>query len=212
MDTIHDLGGREGFGPIRWQEDDDSKQFHEPWQARAWAMCMLMFSQFRNDQTGWMLDWHRHVIERIAPADYLTMNYFDKWMQSLMATLIDDGVVEVQELVEGQSHGKPPARVPMPLAASAEPGTAMYAVGDPIVAKRSIASAHTRLPGYVRGRKGVINAFIGAEVLADASAAGDIRKEPLYTVRFEAAELWPESAGHRVAVYLDLWESYLEPA
>ena len=73
MDTIHDLGGGEGFGPIHWQDDDDSQLFHEPWQARTWAMCMLMIDQFRNEQTGWTLDWHRHVIERIAPADYLSM-------------------------------------------------------------------------------------------------------------------------------------------
>jgi nitrile hydratase subunit beta len=171
-----------------------------------------MFRWFEAEQTGWTLDWHRHVIERITPADYLTMNYFDKWMQALMATLIDDGVAEVQEFVEGHSHGKPPARVPTPLAASAEPGTAAYAVGDAVVTKRSIDSVHSRLPGYVRGRKGVIDTCIGPEILADASACGDVRKEPLYTVRFEAAELWPESRGRRVAIYLDLWESYLEPA
>ena len=71
---------------------------------------------------------------------------------------------------------------------------------------------HTRLPGYVRGRKGAIDSYHGTAILADASATGDIRKEPLYTVRFEAAELWPEAEGQRVGVYLDLWESYLEPA
>jgi nitrile hydratase beta subunit len=212
MDTIHDLGGREGFGPIRWQDDNDSKPFHEPWQARTWAMCMLMFGQFRDGKTGWTLDWSRHVIERITPADYLAMNYFDKWGQHLMAILIDEGVAEVQEFVEGRSHRNPPARVPTPLSASTEPGVAKYAVGDLVLAKRSIASMHTRLPAYVRGRKGVVDTYIGAAILADASAAGDIRKEPLYAVRFEAAELWPESTGRRAAVYLDLWESYLERA
>lgn len=212
MDTIHDLGGREGFGPIRWHDDDDGKLFHEPWQARTWAICMMMFGRFQQDRTGWTLDWYRHVLERIAPGDYLAMNYFDKWAHAMMATLVDDGVAETQEFVEGHSHGKPPQRVPTPLAASAEPGAAKYAVGDPVVTKRSIASMHTRLPGYVRGRKGVIDTCIGAEILADASAVGDIRKEQLYTVRFEAAELWPEPDGQRVGVYLDLWESYLEPA
>lgn len=212
MDTIHDLGGREGFGPIRWQDDDDNKLFHEPWQARTWAICRMMMGRLQQDQTGWTLDWYRHVLERIAPADYLSMNYFDKWAQAMMATLVDDGVAETEEFVEGHSRGEPPQRVTTPLAASAEPGAARYAVGDPVVAKRSIASMHTRLPGYVRGRRGIIDTYIGAEILADASAAGDIRKEALYTVRFEAAELWPESAGQHVAVYVDLWESYLEPA
>ena len=210
MDTIHDLGGREGFGPIRLQDDDDSKPFHELWEARTWAMCTLMFSQLR--KTGWTLDWSRHVIERITPADYLTMNYFDKWGQHLMAILIDEGIAETREFVEGHSYGKPPELVPIPLSVSAEPGAAKYAVGDLVLTKRSIASMHTRLPGYARGRKGVIDTYIGAEVLADARAAGDVRREPLYTVRFEAAELWPEAIGRRAAVYLDLWESYLERA
>ena len=67
-------------------------------------------------------------------------------------------------------------------------------------------------PAYVRGRKGVVHTYVGPEILADASAAGDIRKEPLYTVRFEAAALWPEAILRRAAVYLDLWESYLESA
>jgi hypothetical protein len=31
-------------------------------------------------------------------------------------------------------------------------------------------------------------------------------------VRFEAPELWGESAAGRSAVYVDLWEDYLEPA
>lgn len=212
MDTIHDLGGREGFGPIRWHDDDDSKLFHEPWQARTWAICMLMFRRFRHRQTGWTLDWQRHVLERIAPADYLSMNYFDKWAQGIMATLVDDGVAETQELVEGHSRSESPPSVPKPLTASAEPGAAKYPVGAPVMTKRSIASKHTRLPGYVRGRKGVVESHIGAEILADASAGGDLRKEHLYTVRFEAAELWPESKGQAVGVYLDLWESYLEPA
>jgi nitrile hydratase subunit beta len=212
MDTIHDLGGREGFGPVRWQDDDDSKLFHEAWQARTWGICMLMFDRFWHDQTGWTLDWARHVLERIAPADYLAMNYFDKWTQAMMATLIDDGVAEIQEFVEGHSHGTPPRRAPTPLIASVEPRAAKYAVGDPVVAKRGMASMHTRLPGYVRGRKGVIDSCHGANILADASAAGDIREEQLYTVRFEAAELWSESEGRRVGVYIDLWESYLEPA
>lgn len=212
MDTIHDLGGREGFGPIRWHEDDDDKLFQEPWQARTWAICIMMIGRFQQDQTGWTPDWYRHVIERIAPGDYFAMNYFDKWAQAMMATLVDDGVAEIQEFVEGHSHGNAPQCVPKPLAASAEPGAAKYAVGDAVVMKRSIASMHTRLPGYVRGRKGVIDTCIGAEILADASAVGDIRKEQLYTVRFEAADLWPEQDGRRVGVYLDLWESYLEPA
>ena len=34
----------------------------------------------------------------------------------------------------------------------------------------------------------------------------------LYSIRFEATEIWGADAPVREAVYLDLWDSYLEPA
>jgi len=34
----------------------------------------------------------------------------------------------------------------------------------------------------------------------------------LYSVRFEARELWGETAPAQDAVHLDLWDSYLDPA
>ncbi|RWB81640.1 MAG: nitrile hydratase subunit beta [Mesorhizobium sp.] len=50
----------------------------------------------------------------------------------------------------------------------------------------------------------------GAHVLPDASAAGTPRGEHLYTIRFDAAELWPEVRSSQDCVFVDLWESYLE--
>ena len=35
MDGVHDLGGREGFGPIR--DKDDAQPFHAEWETRAFA-------------------------------------------------------------------------------------------------------------------------------------------------------------------------------
>ena len=210
MDTIHDLGGREGFGPVRWKDDDDDKLFHHHWQARTWAMCMIMFGTFRREQTGWTLDWSRHVLERLPPANYLAMNYFEKWAQHLMATLIDDGHADVEEFAGGHSHRERVQVPPQPLSASAEPGEPKFAVGDTVRTCRSIASMHTRLPGFVRGQHGVVDAWHGPDILADASATGDLRKEQLYTVKFESSTLWPEAGGRPFTVRVDLWESYLE--
>ena len=41
-------------------------------------------------------------------------------------------------------------------------------------------------------------------------AGVDSQPQPLYSVRFEGQELWGESAESNSAVYLDMWESYLE--
>ena len=71
---------------------------------------------------------------------------------------------------------------------------------------------HTRLPRYARGKHGVIHHLHGVETLPDANAHGrGPSPEPLYSVRFEAVELWGASADGPGRVYIDLWQSYLEP-
>lgn len=72
---------------------------------------------------------------------------------------------------------------------------------------------HTRLPRYVRGRQGQIHQHHGAHVFPDTNAhfQGE-QPQHLYSVRFPAQELWGEKASATDAVYVDLWESYLEPA
>ena len=69
---------------------------------------------------------------------------------------------------------------------------------------------HTRAPRYVRGRLGIINRLHGVHVFPDQNALGNRVGELLYSVRFEASELWGNAASHRDAVYIDLWEPYLE--
>ena len=221
MDTVHDIGGRQGLGPVRWQNDHDEQAFHEEWQARAWAMCMCMFAGWRGNPEVWTLDWFRHVRERIDPIDYLTRNYYDQWVQSLAATLIDNGTIRLEELVPGS--------VPHETSAIADKGSSTtvisatdrneftggepaFSVGQRVRTKMSIAAFHTRLPAYVRGRIGVIEDYHGSQPLADASARGVIKLEPLYTIAFDAAELWPEAQARRERVFVDAWESYVEPA
>jgi nitrile hydratase beta subunit len=223
MDGIHDLGGREGFGPIRWKPDEHGQAFHEAWQARTWAICMCMFSIWRRDNTGWTLDWWRHVIERIEPTDYLTMNYFDKWVQSCMAVLIDNGTADISDFVGEEAKPKlggilEPSKqaniqqaLPM-TGADGNASKATFQIGDRVKAKLSVTAMHTRLPAYARGRTGLISECHGMQILPDANAKGEMRKEHLYTVAFMASALWPEATPSRDRVYVDLWESYIESA
>jgi nitrile hydratase len=56
----------------------------------------------------------------------------------------------------------------------------------------------------------VVEAHRGVHVFPDASAHGrGDQPQHLYSVRFDAAELWGEAAEASQRVYLDLWESYL---
>jgi nitrile hydratase subunit beta len=224
MDTVHDIGGRQGFGPVRWQKDHDEKAFHEEWQARAWAMCMCMFAGWRGKPEVWTLDWFRHVRERIDPIDYLTRNYYDQFAQSLAAILIDNGTIRLEELVPGSATSETSAIADKGTRRSGSEGEISatdkdftggepaFSLGQRVRTKMSIAAFHTRLPAYVRGRIGVIHDHHGSQPLPDAGARGVIKLESLYTIAFEAAELWPEAQGRRERVFVDAWESYLEPA
>jgi hypothetical protein len=184
-------------------------------------MCMCTFANWRNKPEIWTLDWFRHVRERIEPVDHLTRNYYDQWAQSLAATLIDNGTIKLEQLVPGAkteltdqttSSTRHSAGTFTEKDGDAKSNQPLFEAGDRVRMKMSIAAFHTRLPGYVRGRVGVIEDSHGLQPLADASACGVIKPEPLYTVAFEAGDLWPEAQGRRERVFVDAWESYLEGA
>jgi nitrile hydratase len=211
MDTVHDLGGVQGFGPLRNAGEDDSNLFVAEWKARLWAIAMMSMSKLGKDETGWTLDWYRHVLERLPPDFYLRADYFEKWTLAMMVTAIDEGVAEVAEFVEGHSQGRS-FDYDSPTKVSEDPETpARFKAGDPVVARRDVSSMHTRLVQYVRGRAGVIDHLIGLQALPDVSANGVVRMEQAYVVRFPMSELWPEASESRDSLMIDMWDSYLEP-
>jgi len=212
MDTIHDLGGRQGFGPIPNTAEDDSALFSEEWKQRTWAIAMMSMGKLSADRAGWTLDWYRHVLERLPPDAYLHLNYFEKWILAMMATAVDEGIADVQEFVDGRvgHRGFEYAAPAPPRTAPARP--ARFKAGDKVVARRDIGTMHTRLTGYVRGRTGLVESVIGPQHLPDESASGTILEEQTYVVRFRMADLWPEASDRVDSLRIDLWDSYLEPA
>lgn len=218
MDGIHDLGGKQGYGPVDVDEED--VPFHAPWEARMWAISR------NRGAPGCTIDWWRHVRELIDPADYLTRTYFDQWTQTELAVHIDAGVFTLAEVIAGKSSTEPVPEGPgIDRAGALEADRALatrfdrdvneapaFQPGDRIRTARFGHSHHTRLPEYARDREGEILAHRGAHLFPDAGARGIHEAQHLYTVGFDGAELWPEADGRRDRVYLDLWESYLEPA
>lgn len=218
MDGIHDLGGRQGYGPV--QADEKEEPFHAPWEGRMFAIARLM-----NRPEGWTIDKFRYTREQIEPADYLTRPYYDQWMQTYAAMLVEAGVATVEEIAAGRAETGPVNVAPAVAAADVPTvlgqcirfdrdyaGSPRFAVGDAVRALSHGSPGHTRLPGYVRGRAGLVTHYRGAHLLPDEGAQGREHAEPLYTVVFTAAELWPDAEEARDRVHVDLWESYLEPA
>jgi nitrile hydratase subunit beta len=88
-----------------------------------------------------------------------------------------------------------------------------FAVGERVRVRAEQAAGHTRQPGYVTGKPGVITAHLGATLFPDAHAAGRrARPQHLYTVAFDGGDLWGTANDGDTEVRVDLYEPYLEPA
>ena len=218
MNGVHDMGGMHGLGPIALEADEPL--FHKPWEARALALVLAAGAWRR-----WNIDASRHWRESIPGPDYLHMSYYEKWITALAEQLVETGLVTRDELETGtpepdSAKAVPPltaGQVPAVLASggptSRETGRApLFSVGDRIRTRNINPTGHTRLPRYARNHVGVITHAHGAHVFPDTNAHGlGEQPQPLYQVCFEARELWGEAVG-RSAVYLDLWEDYLDRA
>lgn len=85
-----------------------------------------------------------------------------------------------------------------------------FSPGERVRASRTDPPHHTRVPRYVRGAVGTVVEPEGAHPLPDLRSRGlPAEPEPVYAVRFTAAELFG-TGDHTVTV--DLWESYLQAA
>lgn len=211
MDGPHDLGGKDGYGPI----DVDAPPFREDWEARQWAISKNV------PIPGGTIDFWRHGIENMDPATYATQPYFAKWCLNDLAHRIDQGLFTLDEVLNGQPKAvrtlpAPPLNLDGTLARlranntdfrvdmATEPG---FEVGAIVRTRNTPVVGHTRLPAYARGHVGTVVSHHGGHLYADAGAAGEHRGEHLYTVEFTARELWGTDGGDTVC--LDLWEPYL---
>jgi nitrile hydratase subunit beta len=213
-----DLGGHDGYGAVYPQAEEEL--FHAPWEARVLALTLAMGA------TGlWNIDSSRAARESLA--NYRELSYYQIWLAGLETLLLQSGALQAGELEQGRSlqpavavarvlradgvaaalaRGTPTVRPPS--------GPARYARGQWVRTAAAEPPHHTRLPGYARGKRGVIERVHGAHVFADTHAhhRGE-RPQWLYTVAFDERELWGAStAPQHSCVSVDAWEPYLEPA
>lgn len=209
MDGVHDLGGMQGFGPMEMERSEPV--FHAPWEGRMFGMVAIASVQ-RLAQ----VDDFRHAIERMDPAHYLSSPYYEHWLTALATLLVEKGAVAADELRWPGGDKMPLARPAVAPRGGHPPATdsAPFRVGDRVRVRDLHTRGHTRCPRYVRGRRGVVARVHHDARLPDQVAHGlDTRREPTYSVRFDAAELWGADAEPGAAsVSVDLWHSYLEPA
>ncbi len=89
---------------------------------------------------------------------------------------------------------------------------AKFEVGIAVMARQFNHPGHIRLPEYVQGYRGTIAADYGMFIFPDQHAKGIKEAQRLYSVRFEATDIWPDNSNAHGAIYVDLFESYLTKA
>jgi nitrile hydratase beta subunit len=217
MNGPQDLGGQMGFGPVAPERNEPV--FHADWERRALGVTLAAGAMGH-----WTIDESRHARESLHPADYYASSYYEIWIKALEVLLQRHGFVAAEELSAGRGlvKGTTPRRVleaadvPRTLARACSrpvPEAALYGTGDRVRTRNFHPTVHTRLPRYARARTGVIEAVRGGFVFPDTNAHGrGENPEWLYTVVFDAAEIWGEMSDPSLTISIDAWESYPEPA
>jgi nitrile hydratase beta subunit len=213
-----DLGGEAGHGAVH--PEPEGELFHAAWEPRVLALTVAMGASGL-----WNIDMSRAARETLP--DYRQLRYYQIWLAAMEKLLLQTGAAHADEIAQGRmlrgavptpnvlradrvaavlARGAPTSRQPQ--------GPARYSLGQPVRTTSAVPQHHTRLPGYARGKRGVIERVHGAHVFADAHARG-LGEQPqwLYTVVFDERELWGADVPRQQStVSVDAWEPYLETA
>ena len=204
MDGIHDLGGKQGFAAVRYSPG--ATAFHAAWEVRANSLyAFAVRSGFFN------MDEYRHAIERMEPRHYLAASYYERSLTGMATLCVEKGLVTREEL-ESRAGGIFPLATPAAAGRTNVATREHFKVGDRVRVRTDYVAGHVRMPGYIRGKTGVVVSESPAYPFPDAHAHGiESNEEPTYDVRFRAEELWPNSCDAAL-VHVGVFQSYLERA
>jgi nitrile hydratase subunit beta len=217
MNSVHDLGGMDGLGPVIREANEPA--FHHEWERKVMPLFIATFAA-----GCFNVDEFRHAIEHMSPVHYLSSTYYEHWLEAMYALLTEKGFVTPEEIASGRVQAplkagvqKLPVSMVAPLCATGATARVdaeapiRFRVGERVRARNMHPVKHTRLPRYARGRVGTIESDEGVFVLPDANAHGSgPSPQRMYNVRFTAQELWGSEASPKDSLYLSLFDSYLE--
>jgi nitrile hydratase len=232
----HYLGGLEDLGPV----STETRVFVELWEQRIFGIhtaMMALSAQLplpatpSTFTTVWTWADLRKGAESLNPFDYFKYRYYEKWLGGISGYFIANGYISAEELdALTDEYYRDPDK-PLPAAGDAAldarvvqylvegdspkrnlPVSYRFAVGDEVVVRNVPSVEHTRLPGYMRGRTGRVEAvYEGAYTyLCDTGSDGIGAPMPVYCVRFDPADIWPGNAESNFVIYADLYDNYIE--
>ncbi len=240
MKLQHYLGGLEGLpSPLALEK----RVFVEEWEKRIFGIHVAMMglsNHLGSAASGYPIDsvpttfaddwtWAdlRTGAEGMNPFDYFKFRYYEKWLGGITAFFVDKGYVTEEELAARMAEASsttPATDIPeideqviaylrsgdTPRRDTAHP---TFAVGDTVRIANPRTDAHSRLPGYLRGRIGTVERIFEGDYAYFCETGDGIGDPmPIYIVAFDPAEIWGARAeSGPLSLYAELFEAYLEP-
>jgi nitrile hydratase subunit beta len=244
MKLQHNLGGLEGLGPVDFEKRVFVEPWETRIFGIHVAMMGLSrhlkeaIPKYPIDQvpTKFKSTWTwadlRKGAEAMNPFDYFKYRYYEKWLGGISGFFVSQGYISQAELDE-RTAAFLKGEVSVPESRNEHidnqiveylrvgdpagrdvPRKPRFGKGDEVKVKNVPPLDHTRLPGHLRGKTGVIDKVYSGFYVYFCSTGPDGLGEPMpvYQVRFDPKEIWGESAEKNSVVYADLYEAYLDPS
>ena len=165
------------------------------------------------------------------PFDYFRYRYYEKWLASVVNFLISEAYISEQELDSRTTaylnHEDVPTRewqneaIDKQVIAFLRGGDSahrdadkkpQFRSGDSVRVKDVKPVEHTRLPGYLRAKTGVIETVYDGCYVYSVSTGPDGLGEPMpvYLVRFDPRDIWGDNSEPKSWVYAGVYETYLQ--
>ncbi|RLK31760.1 nitrile hydratase subunit beta [Cupriavidus plantarum] len=183
---------------------------------------------FRNTWTWASL---RTGAEDMQPFAYFKYRYYEKWLMGISQFFIDQGYVTAKELADRTAWYAAQPDAPLPdhpnpairqqiesyleqgdSPYQARPHAARFVPGQKVRVADPDAVDHTRLPGYLRNKQGVIDVvYPGAYgYFVSTGPDGIGAPMPVYRVAFPAETIWGAAKSEpNTVIYADLFDAYL---
>lgn len=221
MDSVADLGGATGWGAVSPPPpQDQDPPFHEAWEGRAFALTLLTMGRV----SGQNLDAFRYALSRLDAKSYFDDDYYGRWLNASELMLVDSGIIapgavdararknagdDVDEPSAPEAH-KPDYAPTAAGSLRQVEETPRFAVGDRVTAVTDVESDANKLPAYVRGHEGVIEAVQPAHVFPETHARflGE-NAQHVYSVRFTSTELYGDDA-EPFELTIEIFDTYLQ--
>ena len=170
--------------------------------------------------------------EGMQPFEYFKYRYYEKWLMGISQFFVDRGYIGAEELATLSDHYRAQPAAPLPVQANpslkeqvvrylnhgdsglrALPAAPRFKVGDTVHVADPEAADHSRLPGFLRNKRGTVTeVYPGAyEYFVSTGPDGLAGPQHVYCVAFDATHIWgAHKSEPNTVICADLFDAYLK--